>query len=72
MTSTTIDGATETPIFDALLIEHEQSLPLIHLSHALRGPTRPGGRGANDRALGLEPRIVPSTEVPVLPRRRAH
>ncbi|MBD5784954.1 hypothetical protein IF650_02055 [Cellulosimicrobium terreum] len=72
---TTTPGATETPIFDALLTEHEQSLPLIHLSNALREPRGRGRAGHTDRddhALGLEPKFVPSAEVPVLPRRRAH
>jgi hypothetical protein len=57
---------SETPIFDALVVEHENQLPLLHLGRALSGEMVTVAR-----PVGLEPRIVPSEDVPVLPRRRA-
>jgi len=57
---------SETPIFDALVVEHENQLPLVHLGRALSGEMVTVARPS-----GLEPRLEPSRDVPVLPRRRA-
>ncbi|OLT49032.1 hypothetical protein [Cellulosimicrobium sp. CUA-896] len=59
-------AASDTPIYDELVTEHEDQLPLIHLGRALSGELVTVAR-----ATGLDPRIVPSDDVPVLPRRRA-
>ncbi|WP_454042522.1 hypothetical protein [Cellulosimicrobium sp. Marseille-Q8652] len=64
--STTSTSDSETPIFDALVVEHEHQLPLLHLGRALSGEMVTVAR-----PVGLDPRIVPSEDVPVLPRRRA-
>ncbi|MFC8922062.1 hypothetical protein [Cellulosimicrobium sp. NPDC057127] len=57
---------SDTPIYDELVTEHENQLPLVHLGRALSGEMV-----TVVRPTGLDPRIEPSTDVPVLPRRRA-
>ena len=66
MRRTVTPTESETPIFDALVVEHENQLPLVHLGRALSGEMVTVAR-----PQGLEPRLVPSRDVPVLPRRRA-
>ncbi|MCB7135991.1 hypothetical protein [Cellulosimicrobium marinum] len=66
MRRTPLTPDSETPIFDALVVEYEQQLPLVHLGRALSGELVTVAR-----PVGIEPRIVPSRDVPVLPRRRA-
>ncbi len=56
---------SETPIYDALVVEHESMLPLLHLGRALSG-----GSGTVARSQGLEPSFRPAREASALPRRR--
>ncbi len=65
-TSASDSAAGDTPIFDELVGEHEHQSPLIHLGRALSGELV-----TTARATGLDPQVVPSQDVPVLPRRRA-
>ena len=62
-TSPTPDS--ETPIYDALVVEHENMLPLVHLGRALSGEMVTVARPA-----GLEPRVLAQHDAPALPRRR--
>ena len=62
----TSTAPSDTPIYDELVSEHENQLPLVHLGRALSGELVTVAR-----PRGLDPRIEPSTDVPVLPRRRA-
>lgn len=63
--STSPTPDSETPIYDALVVEHENMLPLVHLGRALSGETV-----TSARATGLEPRYRPAHEGSALPRRR--
>jgi hypothetical protein len=62
-TSPTPDS--ETPIYDALVVEHENMLPLVHLGRALSGEMVTVAR-----PVGLEPRLMAQHDAPALPRRR--
>lgn len=56
---------SETPIYDALVVEHENMLPLVHLGRALSGEMVTVAR-----PTGLSPRLLASHDAPALPRRR--
>ncbi|KAJ8141314.1 hypothetical protein OY671_005507, partial [Metschnikowia pulcherrima] len=59
------DWGCETPIYDALVVEHENMSPLVHLGRALSGEMVTVAR-----PTGLSPRLAPAHGAPALPRRR--
>jgi hypothetical protein len=62
----TSTAESDTPIYDELVTEHENQLPLVHLGRALSGELVTVAR-----PTGLDPRIVTEEDAPALPRRRA-